>query len=112
MSARFVQDGISIDYTPGSAVTAGAVIVQQDLIGIAKLDIPAHGLGALAIEGVFDFPKATGAGSGIAAGAICYWDVADQQAKTDPETGANKKLGKCIRAAGDSDATVRIKLDQ
>jgi len=61
MGARFVQDGISIDYTPHSAVTAGAVIVQEDLIGIAKIDIPANSLGALAIEGVFDFPKAAGA---------------------------------------------------
>ena len=112
MGARFVQDGISIDYTPGSAVTAGDVVVQQDLIGIAKIDIPANGLGALAIEGAFDFPKATGTSTGIAAGAICYWDVADQQAKTDSETGANKKLGKCILAAADAAATVRIKLDQ
>ncbi|HPB94046.1 MAG TPA: DUF2190 family protein [Anaerohalosphaeraceae bacterium] len=112
MSARFVQDGISIDYTSGSAVTAGDVVVQGDLIGIAKSDIAANGLGALAIEGVFDFPKATGTSTGIAAGAVCYWDVADQQAKTDSETGANKKLGKCIRAAADADTTVRIKLDQ
>ena len=111
MGAQFVQDGISIDYTPHSAVTAGAVIVQEDLIGIAKIDIPANSLGALAIEGVFDFPKAAGAATGIAAGAICYWDAADQQAKTDSESGANKKLGKCIRAAADSDTTVRIKLD-
>ena len=112
MSARFVEDGKSIDYTPGSAVTAGDVVVQTDLIGIAKIDIPANGLGALAIEGVFDFPKATGTSTGIAAGAICYWDVADQQAKTDSETGVNKKLGKCILAAADAASTVRIKLDQ
>lgn len=112
MSAQFVQDGSSIDYTPAAAVTGGDVVVQGDLIGIAKLDIPANGLGALAIEGVFDFPKATGVGSGIAAGAVCYWDVADGQAKTDAEAGANKLLGKCIRTAGDADATVRIKLDQ
>ena len=112
MSARFVQDGKSIDYTPAAAVTAGDVVVQGDLIGIANLDIAANQLGTLAIEGVFDFPKATGTSTGIAAGAVCYWDVADQQAKTDSETGANKKLGKCIRAAVDADTTVRIKLDQ
>ena len=112
MSAQFVQDGRSIDYTPGGAVTAGDVVVQGDLVGIAKLDIAASQLGALAIEGVYDFPKATGVGSGIAVGAICYWDVADGQAKTDSEAGANKLIGKCIKTAADADATVRIKLDQ
>ena len=58
--ATFIQDGKSIDYTPGSAVSAGDVVVQGDLIGIAKLDIAADALGALAVKGVFDFPKAAG----------------------------------------------------
>ena len=57
-------------------------------------------------------PGAVFSGSGIAAGAVCYWDVADQQAKADDESGANKRLGKSVKAAGDNDTTVRIKLDQ
>ena len=67
-TARFVHDGEAIDYTPSSAVSAGDVVVQNDLVGVAKLDIAANTLGALAVKGVFDFPKATGAGSAIAAG--------------------------------------------
>ena len=39
MIARFVQDGKAIDYRPSEAVAAGAVIVQGNLIGIARLDI-------------------------------------------------------------------------
>jgi predicted RecA/RadA family phage recombinase len=111
-TAVFVQSGDQIDYTPGSAVAAGAVVVQGDLIGVAKQPIAANVLGALAVSGVFDFPKATGGGSGIAAGATVYWDVADQQAKTDSETGANKLLGKTTAAAGDNDTTVRVRLSQ
>ena len=110
--ATFVHDGKSIDYTPGSDVTAGDVVVQGELVGVAKVDIPASTLGALAVVGVFDFPKATGAGTGIAAGANCYWDVADGEAKTDAEAGANKLIGKCIRAAAEADATVRIRMSQ
>ena len=110
--ATFVHDGKSIDYTPGSDVTAGDVVVQGELVGVAKVDIPASTLGALAVVGVFDFPKATGAGTGIAAGANCYWDVADGEAKTDAEAGANKLIGKCIRAAADADATVRVRVSQ
>ena len=112
MATRFVHDGNSIDYTPGSAVTAGDVVVQGELVGVAKVDIAANALGALAVTGVFDFPKATGAGSAITAGANCYWDVAEAVAKTDSETGANKLIGKCVKAAVDADATVRIRLMQ
>ena len=110
--ATFVQEGCAIDYTPGSAVAAGDVVVQGDLIGVAKRPIAADELGALSVEGVFDFPKATGASTAIAAGTTLYWDVADAEAKTDSETGANKLLGKTIRDAGDSDATVRVRLSQ
>ena len=111
-TAQFVHDGKSIDYTPSTDVTAGDVVVQEDLVGVAKLDIASGALGALAVDGVFDFPKATGGGSAIAAGALVYWDVADSEAKTDDESGANKLIGKTIAAAGDDDATVRVRLDQ
>ncbi len=111
-TAVFVHEGGQVDYTPGSAVAAGDVVVQGDLIGVAKQPIAAGALGALAVRGVFDFPKATGGGSAIAAGATVYWDVADKVAKTDSETGANKLLGKTVAAAGDSDTTVRVRLSQ
>jgi predicted RecA/RadA family phage recombinase len=111
-TARFVHDGRYVDYTPGSAVTAGDVVVQGDLIGIAQGDIAANKPGALAVEGVYDIPKGTGAGTAISAGASVYWDVAEAVAKTDSEAGANKLLGKTIKAAGDNDATVRVRLSQ
>ncbi len=75
--ATFVHDGNSIDYVPGSAVGAGQIVVQGDLVGIAKLDIVANTLGALAVSGVFELPKATGSGEAIDAGASVYWDDAE-----------------------------------
>jgi len=111
-TATFVQDGSSVDYTPGADVAAGAVVVQGDLIGIARTPIASGVLGSLAVAGVFDLPKATGASTAIAAGASVYWDVAEQVAKTDSESGANKLLGKVVKAAGDDDATVRVRLSQ
>ena len=108
--ATFIHDGNSVDYTPGSAVTAGQVVVQGELVGVAKVDIPANALGALALGGVFDFPKATGVGTAISAGANCYWNAAAQQATTTA-TG-NKLIGKCVRAAVDADTTVRIRMLQ
>ncbi len=110
-TANFIHDGKAIDYTPGADVSAGDVVVQGELVGVAKLDITSGSLGGLAVTGVFDLPKASGDG-GIAAGAEVYWDVAEIVAKTDDETAANKKLGKAVAAAADTDTTVRVRLSQ
>ena len=111
-TATFIHDGNAIDYTPGADVAAGAVVVQGELIGVAKRPITANTLGSLAVAGVFDLPKATGESTAITAGADVYWDVAEQVAKTDSETGANKKLGRTVAAAGDDDAVVPVRLSQ
>ena len=106
----FVHDGDSIDYTPAADVAGGDVVVQEDLVGVVKLDIKAGELGALAVKGVFDFPKDTGAGTGIAAGKIVYWDAGADFA-TETAAG-NKLLGKSILDAADTDGTVRVRLSQ
>ncbi len=111
-TAVFVQEGNQIDYTPGAAVAAGEVVVQGELVGVAKQPIAANVLGALAVSGVVDFPKATGVGTAITAGANVYWDVADTEAKEDSEAGANKLIGKTVAAAADDDATVRVRMSQ
>lgn len=108
--AKYVQDGESVDYTPTADVAAGAVVVQADLVGVAKRPISANTLGALGVEGVFDFPKATSAGSGIAVGTILYWDATNSVATATAST--NKLLGKAIATAADGDATVRARLHQ
>jgi predicted RecA/RadA family phage recombinase len=109
-TATFVQEGRAIDYTPTSNVSAGDVVVQGDLVGVARTPIAANTPGSLAIVGVFDFPKTTGVGTGIGAGAKVYWDATDKVAKTDDEGGTNKLLGKTVKAAADADATVRVRL--
>ena len=111
-TARFIHDGDAVDVTPGSAVNAGDVVVQGDLIAIAKLDIAAGQLGALATVGVFDVPKATGTGTDIAAGAKLWWNAADSRVEKTDGSGAHKYLGKAVRAALTTNATVRIRLEQ
>ena len=109
--AQFIHDGDSIDYTPTIAdVAAGDVIVQGDLVGIAKRDIPAGTLGALAVTGVFDMPKLANAGVTIAAGAKVYWAEGPKVVMHD--SGAGPYLGKAVKAAADADATVRVRLEQ
>lgn len=111
-TAIYRHEGAAIDHTPLADVAAGDVIVQGELVGVARLDIKANVIGALAVEGVFDFPKATGGGTAIAAGAEAYWDEGAVQATTDAAAGANKLIGKVVRDAADGDAIVRIRLSQ
>ena len=108
--ATFVHDGSAVDYTPGSAVAAGDVIVQGELVGVARTPIAANALGSLAVDGVFDFAKATGGGTAITAGANVYWDDTNNVATTT--AAGNKLIGKVVKAAADGDATVRVRLMQ
>ena len=114
MQANLVQRGNSVDYTPGSAVSAGDVIVQNSLVGVASKSIAASALGALDVVGVFDVVKATGQ---INAGAAVYWDADGDPNGGTAGTGAatttssgNSFMGYAALAAGSSDATVRVRL--
>ena len=108
--ATFVHDGAAIDYTPGADVAPGDVVVQSDLVGVAKREIKASTLGALAVEGVFDFAKEAGGAVTFAVGDLAYWDDTNDVAVTTDGGGANKLLGKVVLAAADGDASVRVKL--
>jgi len=112
-TATFIHEGSAIDYTPAADVSAGDVVVQNDLVGVAKRDIPANTLGSLSVAGVFDFPKATGGGTAIDEGLDVYWDAAAGEATTDPGSGStNKKIGRSILAADDDATTVRVRMSQ
>ena len=108
--ANYVQDGDSIDYTPSADVAAGAVVVQTDLVGVAKRAIPANTPGSLVVSGVFDFPKPTGPGTGTSAGTLMYWSTVAQQAL--PVSAGNKFIGKQVKDSSFPDTTVRIRLSQ
>jgi len=103
----YVTPGAVVEYTPVSAVSAGDVVVLNDLVGVANQPIAAAAQGELTIEGIFDFPKSTGSASAIAAGKKAYWDAASEVAT---ETSvANTFLGLVVAAATDDDEFVRIK---
>lgn len=106
MTARFVQKGESINFTPETAVAAGDLIIQNDLVGVAKLDIPAGTLGAMAVVGVYEFPKGSAA---VAFGKKVYWDTANGVVVTTA-TG-NTLVGKAVTDAAAGDATVLVLLN-
>lgn len=106
MKAIFVQDGAAIDYTPAADVAAGDVVVIGTLCAVAKLDIPANTLGAVAVTGVYDIAKGTT--EAITAGAALYWDATNKVATATATS--NTALGVAIAAAETAAETVRVLL--
>lgn len=112
MGATFKHRGDTIEYTPAADVAAGDVVVQGDLVGVAVLDIKAGMLGGLAVSGVFEFPKFTGTGNAITAGAKLYWNAAGSAVMTTDSSGTYKYVGKAVAAADIAATTVRVRLSQ
>lgn len=110
--AVFFHDGDAIDYTPGADVASGDVVVQSDLIGVAKREIKANTLGALAVKGVFDVAKEGGVAVTFAVGDKVYWDDTNNFAVATDGAGANKLMGKAVAVAADADTSVRVRLSQ
>ncbi len=105
--ATYIQEGNAIDYTPSSDVAAGDVIVQGDLVGVAKRDIASGSLGSLATSGVFSFAKAA---EDIAAGVKVYWD--ESESNVTATSTDNTYVGKAVAGALTAAATINVKLDQ
>ncbi len=105
--AVFVQEGQYIDYTPGGDLAAGQVVDLGTWAGVAQRAITANTLGALLVEGVCDFTKYTA--EAINFGVTVYWDEGTNTA-TATQAYSECIIGKCIKAAGSGDATVRVKM--
>lgn len=110
--AAFVQEGAALDYTPGADVAAGDVVVQSELVGVAVRPILANEPGSLAVEGVFEFAKASGGGVTFSTGDNAYWDDTNDVAVTTDGAGANKLIGKVVADAADADSSVRVRMNQ
>ena len=109
MKARYVQRGESIDYIPEADVAAGDIIKVGNLVGVAKLDIKAGELGALALTGVYEVAKA--AGTAFAAGAEVGWHAASKKAVAAGASGS-AKFGHAVADADAADGAVFVRLQQ
>lgn len=104
--ADYFADGDLIDYTPGSAVAAGDVVVIGSLVAVAPRPIPANTLGAVAVEGVWSMPKGA---ENITAGAkVNYY--ATSGVVTAAATGV--ACGYAVAAAATGVSTVKVLLLQ
>ena len=109
MLFSYISSGDRLDHIPAADLPIGSVVVQGELVAIADLAIPAGALGSLALSGVFDLPRATGAA--VATGTAHFWDAANHRATTDAGGGANARIGVNVLPATAAASTIRIRLD-
>lgn len=103
--AKYIQKGSAIDYAAVAAIDAGDVVSLTSRIGIAGCDIPAGGVGAVAVEGVFEIAKA--ANLAIAVGDAVYYDTTNDCIN---KTNTNVPAGWAVADASASDTVVRVKI--
>lgn len=101
--ALFCHEGEQLDYTPAAAISAGDVVVLNDVPTVSPVDIAASAQGAVNSLGVFIVPKAAVA---FAALQRVYWDLVNKVATNDPTLGP--LMGRAELAQVSGDASVRV----
>jgi predicted RecA/RadA family phage recombinase len=102
----YVSGPDTIDYTPGSDVAAGAVVILSTTgVGITKVAIPANTQGTLHVQGVFDIDCASG--TTFSQQALLYWNAGTAKITT---TNTDVLIGRAAAAktSGQLKARVRI----
>ncbi|WP_413431562.1 DUF2190 family protein [Crateriforma spongiae] len=109
MQAQFVHDGRQVDFTPDVDVSVGSIVIQGDLVGITRRDLPADTLGSIAVEGVFDIPKDPADAETYSAGQKIY---ATTDGIVTEVADGTFYLGKVVSDAEATDNFVRVRLSQ
>lgn len=111
MAKNYVGKGSRINIpanTITSAVSAGALVTVNKLVGVALHDGEANAANVLKVDGEFTFTKDTGAGTGGALGVDAY--VTATGTITAISAG-NTKVGLFTLTAGDNDTIARVRLN-
>jgi len=114
--AKRIAAGEYVDYTPsGADVSAGDVVVQGELVGIAERAIEDGVKGALAVQGIFDVERE--ASTAFTAGDEVWWDAdgtsedGNTGAAVDTsDSGTNKFLGYAVEDVADAAANLYVRV--
>ena len=107
----YVQNGDVVDYTAGSDISSGDVVVIGGRVGVAVNDIANGKTGAVRVKGVVTLPKASAAVIGDGEGVI--WDGSAGNCDDDQATPASGDLsfaGVAVGAAGNGAVLVNVDL--
>jgi predicted RecA/RadA family phage recombinase len=106
--AKRIQNGDSIDYTAVADITAGTIISIAGQAGVVNTDLEAGELGSAEVTGVYEVPKASGLV--VAEGVTVYWDMVALTAVL-ASSGNTIVLGRSVKAAGNGETEVLVRLD-
>jgi predicted RecA/RadA family phage recombinase len=109
MAQNYIESGEVKDFTLSGSVTSGAIVEMGDLVGVALASGVSGETVAVALEGVFELTKTTGAGTAIAVGQKLYSNGAGA-VTTDSNSGANKVIGHAWTAATTTATVVLVRL--
>lgn len=113
MATNYVNDGQVITYSnSGSAISSGDVVIINNIVGVALVDIANGASGSVAIEGVFTVPAVSAAV--ISQGEAVIWDATAEAFEDDQHAaGTGDITGACVAMAdsGNGDTTVMVKLN-
>jgi predicted RecA/RadA family phage recombinase len=104
--ASTVQDGKYLDYTAGSTIAVGDVVVIGSLVAVAPRPIANGAKGVVAIEGVYSMPCASGATG--AQGSAINWYATSGVAHASTGVAA----GKLAKARLAADTTVDVVINR
>jgi len=114
MATNLIQADVSrIKYTnAGSAIAANDVVIVENLVCVALVDIATNATGDLATSGVWELPKVTAAN--ITAGQMVMWDVSVgkfDDSLASPATGDVTDNCVAWEDAGTSATTVKVAIN-
>lgn len=101
--------GSILDYTAGSALTAGDVDVVGDTVGIVKATVGSGAAAELLCGGEHQVPKASG-DTFSTIGARAWWDATAGEVKDAAATG-RRQIGCFAAAAGSGTTQVLVRVD-
>ena len=113
MAKNYQQLGVIANYTnsTGAAIASGQVVVVGQTLGVALVGIAIGAAGSVALEGVFDAPKVSGAV--IAQGESLTWDVSagafDDNAAIAATGDVTGPCAVAFEAAGNGVTTLAVK---
>ncbi len=105
MAKNYIQAGDTVTLTAPASVSSGDGVLVGAVFGIAAFDAGSGDEVEVTLTGVWELPKASGQ---LNEGAAVSWD---NSAKNICAPGSGKfPVGACVRLAGTSDATCRVRL--
>ena len=92
---NYVQKGNSLDLIASQAYSSGDIVIENKLVGVAVTDIASGEVGAVCVNGVYEFTKE--ASATLAQGDIAYYDSSTK--KLDDNT-SNPAVGFVVKVDG------------